>query len=306
MVLASVIIPVYNGKATVVRAVESALTQEFDGSFEVIVVDDGSTDSTAKALERFGERIALVRQSNRGLAAARNAGAVAARGIYLAFLDADDIWLPAKLAETVAALEDNRLAVLAYSDVVPTNGDGVALAQPFAPREFNYAPSMIDLLTQWWPILPSAVVIRRATFEACGGFCTEFRRAYEDVDMWLRAREHGDFEYIAKPLLEYRVTPITERMQKYEDDYPVFARRVRQRYGSRARALLKSTRHAYVSALGHRGLVAMRGGDLVVARRAFARALRYEPLDLKTALRLARSYLPGPIERALTGRTRAR
>jgi glycosyltransferase involved in cell wall biosynthesis len=85
---------------------------KFD-SFEVIVVDCGSTDGTAKTLQRCGSRITVVTQRNRGPADARNAGAAMARGEYLAFLDSDDEWLPQKLSRTVAALDSDPSAVLA-------------------------------------------------------------------------------------------------------------------------------------------------------------------------------------------------
>ncbi len=304
--MVSVIVPVYNGEATLARALESALAQEFSGDVEVIVVNDGSTDDTAKVLERFRGRITVVTQHNRGLSGARNAGVRVARGTYLAFLDADDLWLPKHLAESVAALEANDRAVVAYSEAVLMHADGTRLEGSFIADEFAHAPSMADLLTRWWPILPSTVVMRRSIFDACEGFCTSFRRAYEDLDFWLRAREQGEFEYIAEPTVRYRITPIAERMHKYENDYLIFARRVRERYGRQARALLKSTRHAYVNAFGYRGLTAMRDGDLVAARRAFAHALRYEPFNRRNAMRFLRCYLPRPVAQVLTGRTRTR
>lgn len=305
MALVSVIVPVYNGEATLARALESALAQEFSGDVEVIVVNDGSTDDTAKVLERFRGRISFVTLPNRGVSAARNAGVRMARGAYLAFLDADDLWLPNHLAETVRALEGNNRAVLAYSKVVLMDAEGKALEGSLIAGEFDHAPSMTDLLTRWWPILPTNVVMRRSVFDACEGF-REDLDAYEDVYLWLRVREHGEFEYIAEPTVRYRITPITERMPKYEDDYLTFARRVRERYGRRARALLRSTRHAYVNAFGYRGLTAMREGDFVAARRAFARALRYEPFNRRNAMRFLRCYLPHSVAQALTGRTRTR
>src|SRR5271163_1734367 len=93
----SIIIPVFNSATTVSAAIESALCQNFSGEREVIAVNDGSTDSSAAVLSSFYDRIKTVTQANRGLSGARNAGAAAAApSEYLAFLDADDVWLPAK------------------------------------------------------------------------------------------------------------------------------------------------------------------------------------------------------------------
>jgi glycosyltransferase involved in cell wall biosynthesis len=302
--LVSALIPVFNGAATVGRAIESALAQSFARTLEVIVVNDGSTDSTPAVLMGYYPRIIVVNQPNRGLAAARNAGAAIAKGEYLAFLDADDVWLPNKLALTTSALDRASGAVLAYSDITPVDNEGDELpSSPITP-ELAHAPSIAELLTRWWPILPSAVVMRRNIYEMCGGFCERFRRSYEDVDLWLRAREHGTFLFLGESLLRYRTTPIPERMGKYEDDYAVFEQRVRERYGTRARMLLRATRQAYVSALGHGGLTAMREGDMVAAREKFLRALRYDPMHIKTALRLARTFLPKSVAQALTGGSR--
>jgi GT2 family glycosyltransferase len=159
-----------------------------------------------------------------------------------------------------------------------------------------------DLLERWWPILPSAAMVRRRTFEQLGGFF-EPMRSYEDMDFWLRARELGEFEYVARALVVYRVTPAAERLVKYEQSYALFVSRVSERYGAAARPLLRAIRHAHSTALGSRGLLAMRRGELAEARRSFIRALRYEPTSLRNGLRLARSFLPLPIARALSGRT---
>jgi len=103
MATVSVIIPAFNGAEFVAAAIESALAQTYADT-EVITIDDGSTDETAAVLERFGSRIRVIRQPNRGLAAARNAGIALAGGEYVALLDADDTWEPAFLELAVARL----------------------------------------------------------------------------------------------------------------------------------------------------------------------------------------------------------
>jgi glycosyltransferase involved in cell wall biosynthesis len=300
----SVIIPVFNGASTITRAVESVLAQSNPPKFEIIVVNDGSSDSTCSALFQYKSHIHLLNQSNRGLAAARNAGARIAHGHHLAFLDADDVWLAEKLTLTISSLESTTSAVLTYSDVIPVDSQSHPMPVKLIPPQNAFAPSMADLLRQWWPILPSTVVVRRSIFEACDGFCEEFKRAYEDVDLWLRLRERGEFVYLPTPLVKYNTRPTSESMLRYEDDYPVFARRVLERYGTRAESLLNSTRDAYVSALGHKGLLAIQAGEFLTARRYFLRAWRYERLSLRSVLRFARTFLPASLAKTLSGRTR--
>ena len=300
----SVVIPVFNNARTVGHAIESVLAQRFDGEVEAIVVDDGSTDDSAEVLRAFDRRIRVIDQPNRGAAAARNAGAAVAHGEYLAFLDADDVWLPRKLASTIPLLERNPSVVLVFCDAIPVDARGAPTAESYVPSDCAHAPTMAEMLERWWPIIPSTAALRMATFKACGGFVEEFRAAaYEDPYLFLVAREHGEFAYVPERLVRYRYESPGVRMAKYAIYREVFIRRVRERYGEAARGLIRGTRRAYASALGYEGLIAMRTGDLHTARSYFARALRERPLDLKTAMRFARTFLPLKIARALSGRT---
>jgi glycosyltransferase involved in cell wall biosynthesis len=298
----SVIIPVYNGAATLAAAIESALAQDFAPGFEVIVVNDGSTDSTAAVIARYSDRLRVINCENVGASAARNSGVEAARGEYLAFLDADDLWTPDKLTATIGVLDRNPQTVLVYSDAIQVDEKGAEISPSFVSPELARAPTMADLLERWWPILPSAAVLRRATFNQAGGFFAPLR-SYEDPDLWLRARELGEFEYLPRPLVVYRMTPVVERLAKYEPSYALYVNRLRERYGTAARPLIRALGHAHSTALGTRGLLAMRRGEMAEARRSFIRALRYEPTGLRNGLRLARTFLPRPIARALSGRT---
>src|SRR6266478_2733302 len=119
----SVIIPIYNGAATIEHALRSVFEQTFT-DFEIVVVDDGSTDDTPSLLAKFEDRITIVRQRNKGLPGARNAGVAASRGELLALIDHDDQWLPRKLELTVAAILDNPGAALVYSDMIVVNEAG--------------------------------------------------------------------------------------------------------------------------------------------------------------------------------------
>ncbi|MBF6569700.1 MAG: glycosyltransferase [Candidatus Binataceae bacterium] len=299
MTRVSIIIPVYNGAATLAAAIDSALAQDFAGGFELIVVNDGSTDTTAEVIEGYRGRVQVVNRANGGLSAARNSGAAIANGEYLAFLDADDLWTVDKLSATIAALDDRPEVVLVYSDAVQVDELGREISPALVAPELARAPSMSDLLERWWPILPSTAVVRRRIFDQVGGFFAPMR-SYEDMDFWLRAREVGEFEYLPRALAIYRVTPAAERMVKYEQSYELFVQRVSDRYGSAVRPLIRAIRHAHATALGARGLIAIRRGDLAAARRSFIRALRYEPGNLRNGLRLLRSFLPLPLARALS------
>jgi glycosyltransferase involved in cell wall biosynthesis len=317
MVRVSVVIPVFNNAATISRAVTSVLAQLFDresasasletNQLEVIVVNDGSTDASAEILSGFGDRIRVIDQPNRGPAAARNAGAAVAQGEYLAFLDADDAWLPHKLAATVPLLDRNPDVVLVFSDAIPIDSNGAPVGESYVSSDCAHAPSMAEMLDRWWPIIPSTAVMRAATFKACGGFVEEFRSAaYEDPFLFLVAREHGEFAYVPERLVSYRYESPGVRMERYERYREVFIRRVKERYGNAARGLIRGTRRAYATALSYEGLVAMRAGDMPTARRHFVRAMREQPRDLKTAMRYLRTFLPVRLARALSGRTAGR
>lgn len=299
----SIVIAVYNGERTISRAIESALAQRFDGGFEVVAVDDGSTDATPEILAGFAGIIAA-RQKNRGPAAARNAGVRMARGEYIAFLDADDLFMPDKLATVTAALDAEPSAALAFHDAIVTDAAGNQIADSFVSPPMAHPPSMAEMLSRWWPIVPSTATIRRATFDACGGFTEEFRSAaYEDPYLWILARECGEFVYIPQKLAVYASAPPLARIEKYLPAQAIFVRRIRARYGAAAAGLIRGTRHSYAAALGHEGLLAMRSGDMAVARRNFARAWRQEPGSVRTILRLMRTFLPVRLARSLGGRT---
>ena len=302
MALVSVVIAVFNGAATVGRAIDSALAQTGSVDNEIVVVDDGSTDDTPDIVKAYGSRVRLIRQSNQGAGAARNAGVAACAGDLLAFLDADDTWMPAKLSTMVRALICNSRAVLIYSDAVEVDEHDGELAASIVASSKAHAPSLAELLADWWPILPSTAIIRRATFAACGGFPPALR-AYEDPYLFLRARELGEFIYVPAPLTRYQRLPVGDRMEKYAPYQELFIAMLRERYGRAAHARIKATRLAHTVALSHQGMLALQRGEPALARGSFARALRNDPTSIRTAMRWLRTFLPPGLARALGGHT---
>jgi len=306
MARVAVIIPVYNGAETVGEAIASVLAQSFR-DFELIVVDDGSTDATPAVLARYATTIRVITQPNGGIAAARNAALRASTSEFVALLDCDDVWEPSMLAHSVAALERDPSCVLAYTNLAVTDSNGIALDTALVGPTTAHAPTLDEMLTQLWPIMPSAVVTRRRALEAIGGFAEEFRSyGYEDAYCWLRLREVGAFRYIPERLVKWRFAPFP-RPLKQSVRNPVaqatFARLVRERWGRDVEPLLRSRRRASRSILGYIGLMEMRNGNARRAREAFRRALSLDPWRFKNYMRLLRTYLPAGVARTFGGRT---
>jgi len=231
----SVIIPVRNGERTLARAIDSALGQRFERGFEVIVINDGSTDGSADILRGYGDRIVAIRPQHQGLSAARNAGARIARGEYLAFLDADDEWMPEKLARVVSALGERPECVLAYHDAREIGLDGRVQRSSYYYKGYS-PPSFEELRTPRGhenPILPSTVVIRREAFERIGGF-NEQLTASEDIYMLIRARECGPFAFVPEVLADREFGPSAGRETWYIDGARALDRALAARYGSQA------------------------------------------------------------------------
>jgi glycosyltransferase involved in cell wall biosynthesis len=306
MIKVSAIIPVFNGAATLRQAIDSALAQG-SGRLELIVVDDGSTDSTPAIIESYGTHIRQIRQSNAGPAAARNAGVRNAQGQYLAFLDADDRWLPGMLDRAIVMLDSDPDCVMVYGNLFMVDSDGRSLGTSLIHHEYSHPPSMEEILQRMWPIMPSAALIRRSAFDACGGFVEEFRGAgFEDAFLWLRLREQGHFRYVPEPLAAWRFSWFPNPLKARPDsrDAETFARLVRQYYGVDPSKLAAARIRAPRSILGYAGLRALRLGDRQSARRAFAGALKLDPLRVRNVLRFIRTFLPLRLARSLSGRTR--
>jgi hypothetical protein len=195
----SIVITAYEAAETIAGAVGSALDQTLP-AHEVIVVDDGSSDKLADALEPFGERITLVRKPNGGGASARNAGAAAASGEFMAILDADDTYEPGRI-EALSALARERpdLDLLATDAGFVIDGVtvGTFLEHNAFPTEGQRQAIFESCFPSGWP------AVRLSALTAISGFDEEMRIAY-DWDCWLRMILHGSaVGMIAEPLYNY-------------------------------------------------------------------------------------------------------
>ncbi|GGY82212.1 hypothetical protein GCM10011613_28700 [Cellvibrio zantedeschiae] len=184
----SVVIPTYNSSKTIVRTLESVFKQTYN-SYEVIVVDDGSTDDTVQLLARFKDKITLFCQPNSGAAAARNQGVKLSQGDLIAFLDSDDLWHPQKLEFQVAVFDKHAdLGILStrFQTVREANFTNDVAQQEIPLENLRFELiSFDDVFLEPFLATPT-VMLKRSLFESLGGFNESLITA-EDVDLWLRS-----------------------------------------------------------------------------------------------------------------------
>ena len=199
----SVIIPAYNAEQYIATAIESCLSQTYS-PHEIIVVDDGSTDNTAKIAESFPSPVRVIRQErNMGLPTARNCGVQASTGDWLAFLDADDWFLPEKLERQRRCALEHEDAILIYTGFL------ISLNGVESPARFN-PPSVLEPMLRYrCAFHVGTVALRRDAFDSVCGFDPNLR-VCEDWDLWQRlvARYSTKvFAAVPIPLAIYRTTP---------------------------------------------------------------------------------------------------
>jgi glycosyltransferase involved in cell wall biosynthesis len=299
--LVSVIIPAYNAARYVGAAVESVLAQSYR-PLEVIVVDDGSTDDTGGALGRYGGAVRYVRQPNRGPAAARNLGIRAATGRWLAFLDADDQWLPDKLRIQATCLAANPCVGLVHSDLLLWDEATDRRWQEDRARD-RYAGSCYAQFFWRNGVTPSSVLLRRECLDKVGDFdCRIDKPSVEDYDLWIRIARHYELAYNPEPLVLYRLhanNGSKKTAVMMEQELYVLEKALRcdtvweERFGRRAVA---DRLFALLFGVGYFHFDA---GDYDSARGHLARALRLRPGDAYTRLLWLATFLPHPVVRSL-------
>jgi glycosyltransferase involved in cell wall biosynthesis len=239
--LLSVIIPCYNAERYIGATIASVLAQG-EPDIEIIVVDDGSRDGSVQLVRTQFPAVRLVQQPNQGVAAARNNGLSAAKGEWVAFVDADDIWLPGKLAAQfaqLAAAPDCRMSYTAWQ------GWASDSPQPEAGVLERLAASTGDArlwigASGWiYPELlldcevwTSTVLARRSLFDEIGNFDTGLRIG-EDYDLWLRASRVTPILRVAHPYALYRLHPASITKSTPTDNYrATVITRALQRWGT--------------------------------------------------------------------------
>lgn len=196
----SVIIPTFNRARYLCEAINSVLIQTYN-DFEIIVVDDGSTDNTKELLNKYNGKIKYIYQQNQGMSAARNLGINMSDGEYISFLDNDDVWLPEKLKKQIDLLDSNpeiafvssdSFVIDAFGSIIKTWGKGTNNYENF---ESLYEENFIPILT----------VVARKKYLLDAGLFDEALSVCADYDLWLRLAKKYRFKHISIPLAKYRI-----------------------------------------------------------------------------------------------------
>ena len=282
--LVSTIIPTYNRADLVCDAIDSVLGQTYP-HVEVIVVDDGSTDTTLETLGRYGNKIQVIQQANAGPSAARNRGIKAAKGEIIAFLDSDDLWLPTKLQRQVAILmRADKSVPCCLCNAIMRGDDGeqrffdMALLKPryYEGLWLNVA----EVLSSRFVFFNQAVAIRREALDKVGLF-DESLLFMEDHDIALRMALMGPWTYINEPLVIWRGGSENSLCEQAKKDTIGYHSCIEKVYANilthqsiQYRSVRRRLRHRF--AVAHREVLAQRllkKGDFV--SRSAAKAVKY-------------------------------
>jgi glycosyltransferase involved in cell wall biosynthesis len=277
----SVLLPVWNGETFLVAAIESILRQTLS-AFELIVIDDGSTDGSAAIAEGFARgdhRVRVMRCAHEGLSAALNAGIAAARGEYIARMDADDISLADRLEKQVAYLDAHPACVAAGAWVEVVDEAGLQLGVKTHGK--THEQICAALLHGNSPIAHPTVVMRRDVLRSAGGYDARLYPS-EDFDLWFRLAESGELANVGEVLLRHRrhkkAVGIRER-EKMMVMALAICNKARNKQGlpSRNRTLIFTTAKADAQYHGECARAALSAGPRRAAIRHAAATIAAEP-----------------------------
>ena len=288
----SVLIPAFNAEEFIGEAIYSVLKQDFQ-DFELIVINDGSDDNTAKIVLGISDnRIRLINQANVGHCCARNRGIKESIGEYIAFLDADDVWSPYKLGKQVSLLDEKSEYGMIYSRGKVINAQGDYL-RPFAVPGFE-GYILDKLLFNASLIHSSSVIIRKKIIDVLGAF-DEKLRSYEDWDLWLRVAVRYHIGFINEPLFLLRVTKSGNsarkcREQFFIEDLLFIINRVFEQHEVKMR--IKSMKPLVLSnAYKMEGFRNMYFYQMRKARQYFLQSIKHNPLKIELYFALVYTIL---------------
>ena len=309
--LVSVVIPTYNRAAFVGKAVDSVLNQTFT-NYEVIVVDDGSTDDTREQLNKYGSRIRYIYQENRGVSAARNTGIAASGGEWLAFLDSDDEWQRDYLAEQMReatkvpglCMQSANCLFTSLNGETETYFEINGSISAFKEKDYLLIANAFSFVISHGPWQLGSTIFRRDAATKAGLFDTTLTLS-EDLDFMARVALEGPFGLIKDELVNiYRRCESTESLTGRAERDQLGARRSDERIyqklksvaglGSTERKALNRLMSANQRAIGN---LVLQAGNKTGARSYYKQALFIDP-SFKSIAKYVLSYLPSKTTRA--------
>lgn len=302
--LVSVIIPAYNAESYVLEAIKSVLIQSYT-PVEILLIDDGSTDKTVERVQVATPEVKIIRQQNAGVAAARNTGLREARGCYVAFLDADDGWLPGKLSAQTRYLQSHPEVGLVFHSwkVWKPDSDGVYRWPQHTPIEPETEQSIEPDLAGWLylsllldcGVHTSTVMVRREIIDKVGFFDTDLVSG-EDYDYWLRISRVCEMHKLSEIYSFYRGVEgsLSNKPKSINYEYEVISRAL-LKWGlvsphgqvmpyRRIERRLAGLAFSYGYYHYHQGISTL-------ALSAFARALHHDPLNWRAIIYWVFSWL---------------
>jgi glycosyltransferase involved in cell wall biosynthesis len=297
-----VVVPCYNAANYLPRALESVLAQTYI-DFCICAVDDGSTDRTPEILKRYSGFGLHFRQEHAGQAAARNLGVRMSKSRYVAFLDADDYWLPEKLERQIAVLEQNPGVGLVCSDCA-TLRDGKIGSSYFENCKVPRTGRLFERLTRECFIFTPTVVVRRECLEEEGLF-NESLAVSEDFNLWLRIAARWEIAVVPEVLAIRDTRPEGLSLSTQPEIYLQNGIAALEDVQSVCKELPRKEDRALQKAIAERyyvyGSYLLDGGSREESRAPLASALRRQPSHWRALVKFGCSFLPGGALRRLVG-----
>jgi glycosyltransferase involved in cell wall biosynthesis len=296
--LVSIIMPTYNCGPYISAAIDSVLAQEYQ-NYELIIIDDGSTDDTEKVLKQYKGNFNYIKQNNAGPSAARNRGIKESRGEILAFLDSDDIWYPDRLEKSVGFLLEHPDVKMVSSDVDFFDETGIVINGQISLEKTVHEGSIYDKLFLQNFISTITVTFWKECLDKAGIFDLRFRHG-EEYDLWLRISHFYKYGFIRKSLSGYRL-----RAGSLVSEYESFLR-------TRLKIIAKHEELFPDYFKDHPHLIKMAETDLYFrygynffhagksrqSRQCFLNVIKRNPINLKSYLYLITGLLPTRIFKA--------
>ena len=289
----SVIIPAYNAAPWIAETIDSVLNQTFQ-DFEVIVVDDGSTDATAEIVENYKSQVQYLYKNNGGVGSARNTGICAAKGRYIACVDADDLWLPEKLEVQIQLLQKDHSLAWVYSDGLIFENNGNQNLHLFSQSAYMTSGDVLrPILLQDFIPCPTPV-FKRDIFENVGFFEEDISlQSVADWDMWLRIAAKYPVGFIDKPLVKYRrhstsMTGTNTIQSSLKSRLTVVERAILREPERLGDLRQQAIANIYIP-IGH---LVMSRGNREEAREMYLKSVQMNPKQLKSIIYLAATFIP--------------